>query len=1016
MTTDPFRTAELRSAVLTAWERSPARFREDANTEEDHATGYYRDRVIVELAQNAADAAARAGVAGRLVLRLVEDAHGVRLIAANTGTGLDADGVASLSSLRASAKTGATTGATDTTTDTTPPASAAAVGRFGVGFAAVRSVSDDITVASREGGVRFSLDQTRLALAGIPTLAQQVDARGLALPVLRLPFPAPAHQPGTDSTVGTGDLAGLDTVVTLVLRDATAVGAVREQLAAVDDALLLALPALAVIEVDDGRERRELSDAQARWISVTRTGSVPANLLAHRPVEERARREWTVTWAYPRDPSRPVTGAVVHAPTPTDEPLSLPALLLATFPLDPSRRHVADGPLAQFVVRAAAEAFVELARKVPDPLDLVPTGLPRGRLDAELCDAAISELRATPVFSGRLAADLTVIDGESSPALIAALAPTGLGVIEVDRRRLSAARLLGMQVRTLADIVDALPDGLTPGQWRDLYDALAPFADDRPVREALDAILVPCADGSTVRGAHGLVLSQSSEPPALDGLRVVHPGAAHPLLRRLGALPDDDPAVLALPAVERAVRRAAEELLGHDVEESDETDDVTAVLMLVERVVAGHDLAPADLPSWLSLVPLPDEDGTWQRAEELSWPGSWADDHLDLAAVDLASLVRLTEATARVLGVRFALSAQLVAPDAAEVPLPGWPDYEDYLESVLGPDEIVDAVWAVADLDVVEDDAWPAVMDLLIRDADLHRALVTGVRSGTGGPQEALSYPAWYLRDTFGAPWATGEAQAVAAILPPRPAELDQLTDPALVRVLGGVSTDADLARFLAPADPVAWDGFFAALGETAPGTAVDLALARVVWGALEHACAAGLELDRLPDVLIALHGATARITAADEVVVTDQPMWAQVRAVVPVTGPHRVSAVADVLDCEVPDAAGASVHGDLDGTAEPRVRDVPGWIGTLVPGVPGQWAEHAQLSVDGREVDWWVAADGGLHVRAGAPASAPARACAQAAGRWADRYLLEIALRDGQRHGDLVAGSAWDDGGLRPG
>ena len=86
MTTDPFRTAELRSAVLTAWERSPARFREDANTEEDHATGYYRDRVIVELAQNAADAAARAGVAGRLVLRLVEDAHGARLIAANTGT------------------------------------------------------------------------------------------------------------------------------------------------------------------------------------------------------------------------------------------------------------------------------------------------------------------------------------------------------------------------------------------------------------------------------------------------------------------------------------------------------------------------------------------------------------------------------------------------------------------------------------------------------------------------------------------------------------------------------------------------------------------------------------------------------------------------------------------------------------------------------------------------------------------------------------------------------------------
>ena len=43
---------------------SPARFREDANAEEDYALGGYRDRVVVELAQNAADAAARAGVPG----------------------------------------------------------------------------------------------------------------------------------------------------------------------------------------------------------------------------------------------------------------------------------------------------------------------------------------------------------------------------------------------------------------------------------------------------------------------------------------------------------------------------------------------------------------------------------------------------------------------------------------------------------------------------------------------------------------------------------------------------------------------------------------------------------------------------------------------------------------------------------------------------------------------------------------------------------------------------------------
>src|SRR5260370_35565074 len=99
---DPFGTAELRRLVLDAWAASPARFREDANAEEDYALGGYRDRVVGELAQNAADAAARAGVAGRLRLTLGAG----KLVAANVGAPLDAAGVAALSTLRASSKRG----------------------------------------------------------------------------------------------------------------------------------------------------------------------------------------------------------------------------------------------------------------------------------------------------------------------------------------------------------------------------------------------------------------------------------------------------------------------------------------------------------------------------------------------------------------------------------------------------------------------------------------------------------------------------------------------------------------------------------------------------------------------------------------------------------------------------------------------------------------------------------------------------------------------------------------------
>ena len=59
-TADPFDTEQIRARVMDAWRATPARFREDANTEEDFALGGYRDRLLVELLQNASDAAGAA--------------------------------------------------------------------------------------------------------------------------------------------------------------------------------------------------------------------------------------------------------------------------------------------------------------------------------------------------------------------------------------------------------------------------------------------------------------------------------------------------------------------------------------------------------------------------------------------------------------------------------------------------------------------------------------------------------------------------------------------------------------------------------------------------------------------------------------------------------------------------------------------------------------------------------------------------------------------------------------------
>jgi len=598
VTGDVFGTRALRERVLGTWRADPARLREDANTEEDHARGYYRDRVVVELAQNAADAAVRAGTPGRLLLRLTtagaaeagDDAAGdsggdrpggagegaaapggAVLVAANTGAPLDAAGVHSMAAMRASASRDWPGH------DGTGARGPGLVGRFGVGFAAVRAVSDDVRVLSTSGAVRFSLDDTRrdLALAGVdePRLADEVARREGSLPALRLPREDAGRPPG-----------GYDTAVLLGLRDDAAVDAVRSMLAEVGDALLLALPGLTEVVVEDdlAGHRRRVADVDRRWRRLTVEGELDPALVADRPVEERSRRRWRVTWALPSragagdlaggaDLLAALTGVaageppwerVLHAPTPTDDALDLPALLVATVPLDPTRRRAARGPATDALLDVAAEAYARLAAACAadgeDALRLVPLGLPAGELDAALRGRLVEALSRTPLLPPAGAAgpaepdpgpdgeaDRAAPDGDDRPApddadhrpaddgraapdpadlvephravalagphaagLTRALAPWFAGLVVLPEGRLAAARALGVEVRDVAEYVEELPaaSGLPPARWRALYAALAPAAGDPLVREALAALPVPLADGRVVRGARGLLL------------------------------------------------------------------------------------------------------------------------------------------------------------------------------------------------------------------------------------------------------------------------------------------------------------------------------------------------------------------------------------------------------------------------------------------------------------------------------------------------------------------------------
>ena len=1063
MTSDPFDTRRLRDAALAAWTGHPARFREDANAEEDHGRGYYRDRVVVELAQNAADAATRAGSPGRLLLRLTSSAAGTLLVAANTGAAVDTAGVASLASLRASAKRAD---------------GRATVGRFGVGFAAVRSVADEVTVASAAGAVHFSLQAaTGLLEQAPPDLAAEVVRRHGSLPVLRLPFAGAAVGtlgPGSELTPEGPPLGGWDTVVVLVLRNQDAVREVRRQLAAVDDPLLLALPSLMSVEVQDDGSRL-LQDVGSRWVVATRTGVLDAPLLADRPVEERERNGWQVTWAVRRGDAT-TSRRTIHAPTPTDEPCTIPALLIATFPLDPSRRHVAPGPLTDALVGRAGETWADLVTacrdarstdgtaldrtslpvdQVPDPLDLLPTTLPAGALDAALREAVVAATRTvallSPVDGGPSLAppDATVLGGAvgQDGTALRALAEWLPHLVQVAPRHQHLIDLLGMGRTDLAEVVDALPH-TDPAGHRRLYEAFE--GADSATLEELATLGVPLADGRTVRGARGLVLLDDAlDVATVDalgawGLRAVHPDAAHPLLERLGATRADAAALLHHPVVRERVLAESDadddEQTGADPTSGDATV-ADVVLRLVRTALDGG--RPLVGEPWWGEVLLPDDDGELAPARGLVMPSSdaarWFDPDV-LPPVEPGTARQWPRELA-VLGVRTGLTVvQVGAGDGAadsdpHAPSASWDadlvtdaldGWHDYLEDVTGQvheaylaDEPVElpTMAVVADLDAVRDDAWPEVVTALARGEARH-ALVDPVRVPTSvvASGRVVPYTAWWLRHRSGlgldrpfalpgapaAPPASGDQSrsgqptptGLGALLAPAPALVTGL-DAEVLRALGGVMSAADL-------DADGWSDVLAAL--PAIGEPVSAPLATELWrgltGFVQRHDRVELDPDRLPALV-----APGRVAVvAIEDVSVGSPQWAQHPAALPMVlvPVAAVGVLADALDV---DTAADRAPGLV--TSAGREVPTPPAVGAAFPSAPASWVEHDDLRVDGVEMDWWVDEPDVVHA---ATTAGLARALASVLG-WSHRDVLERLLTDPGSVDDIVLDLAGDPG-----
>ncbi|MFD8520327.1 sacsin N-terminal ATP-binding-like domain-containing protein [Streptomyces capillispiralis] len=1042
---DPFATARLRRGVLDAWATSPARFREDANAEEDLVLGGYRDRLVVELAQNAADAAARAGVPGRLRLTLRD---GV-LVAANTGAPLDATGVESLSTLRASAKRDAPD---------------RAVGRFGVGFAAVLAVTDEPAVVGRHGGVRWSLAEAR-AHAGdtarhSPGLGDEIRRRDGHVPLLRLPFAAEGTAPDP-----------YDTAVILPLRDSAAAGLAERLLHAVDDALLLALPGLTevVVEIDDEAPRTltrrtdgpftvvdDSGNGVTHWRTATAHGPLTPDLLADRPVEERLRPHWSVTWAVPVDadgsPARPRTSPVLHAPTPSDEPLGVPALLIASFPLDSTRRHAAPGPLTDFLVQRAADAYADLLAHwrpvTAGIIGLVPGPLGKGELDGALRQAVLERLPRTSFLPPALEPrehdgdpdlpeslrprDAEVVEGAGADTVrvLAEVLPT---LLPAGLERRAELRTLGVARLPLTDAIDRLA-GLekSPEWWRRLYDSLAGVDPDR-----LSGLPVPLA-GGTSQGAFGSgtgrttigprqVLLPTPDSASLDaallarlGLKVAHPDAAHPLLEKLGALPATPRAVLTTPQVRAAVAASLDDEGALNWEE--EAPDAEELADTVLGLVRDAGLEPGEEP-WLGALALPDEDGELSPACELVFPGGPFARVMregELAAVDAELADKWGEQPLAACGVLvdFALiraTDVVLDPDELE-PREGdfaEPDDAGLLDAVdVWSEDVLDRfpdspvppvateIVAVRDLDLVDDDRWPEALALLSR-PPLRDALVEPVRIllHDGTHEVVRPYTAWWLR---GHPVLGGR----------RPAGLRAAGGDPLLRGLYDEADatgfeDEQVLRALGVRTSVA-----ALLDE--PGGAAELLdrLAdpdRPVTAAQLHALYGALaELDpeqvTLPDEVRAVVDGRVRVVDAADAVVVDSPDLLPFTSGVPLlpVPPSRAVELAELFQVR---RLSESVTGQVD--SEGTEHDVPEPVRVLLgPRTPASYVEHEELVVDGVEIDWRLTNDGVPHA---ATLEGVAAGLAWAAGQWPRRFEVAALLEDPSRTEEL-ARDRWFD------
>ncbi len=858
--------------------------------------GGYRDRLLTELAQNAADAAARIGAAGHL--RVWVSGNDVHV--ANTGAPLDLGGIHALTALRVSAKT-------------------SGVGRFGVGFSAVRAVSDEIEFRSSSGGVRFSADRTRQVVADAGLTIPEAD-----VPVLRLAWPTrQAPVEGFSSEIVLS-LRGVDPAVLL--------DGMRSE--AVD--LLLELLSLTSIDIAGELFERKVSEGGGGLESVT-----------------IADRRW---WQFRTEHARwlvpvvdgipvPVSADVLRAPTRSDEELSVPALIVADVPMQPDRRRLLPGAAVKHLAAGYGDLLAALPASSRPKLVPVP-GFARSVVDGILRKEILRECavsRWLPGASGQdlipsrasllpgLTEELGVLLAEVFPDLVAASLSGprhAAALAAVDVHRIGLARL--------AEMLTGLDR--QPTWWGALYDALIPLVTDGVAAEELAALPVPLSDGRTVTGPRTAVLGTGvGAASSVHWARLIHPDAASALLSRLGAGEASASDLLSDPALESLL----EDL---DWDDTDAAADIArSVLELASDA--------RELPSWVGSLPLLDSEGELRAADELLLPG--------------APLVVLLEEDSP-FGVVGDGVVEEFGADALRAVGVGWGFGTVHDELPTGPDHDLDdeeswwaslkeepaVLTAVRDLDLVAEDAWPEVLTLLLSNPETRAAL-----------QDREGYTAWWLRT---------HARIGGARLGSYRAPSDE-TFVGLLDPLDHANAD-DVAAALSPS--VCESAWFTRLildrladGARSPTPAVIVRAHRLV---AEVVASGTVELDDL-DLPRRVRAVSGALVDPADAVILDRPWFVGVVSadVAVLSSIETASSLASVLEVRT---ASESIDAEVVGMGRVSAWDrEPGAVlacaalGVELP--VGQVVVHRELvvrltgAVQGeRAVAWWVTDDSVVH------------------------------------------------------